>query len=309
MVETLGTVLLIVMLGKIGAKERRAAMKNLWNQSRPGLARDIILSVIVGTGVGLFALAAVGNRPIAHPSITLWHIQNTLPMLGFTDIVGGIVTDFRGMDTIMEISVFSVAALGVLTLLAKPSPGAEWPQRLIRPLRKLHHIPGQPVTVTEVSVEDGEVNELATPDSQFSTPLTRTMAQLMLPFALLIALSQLLYGGDGPGDGFTAGVISGLGVALWYLVFGYHESQRRLGWLKPRYLIGAGLTLVIGNAILSMLLGEPFLHHITFDQITLPANLHISTTLFYETGIFLTVLGSSSTIMEAITYPKEIEPL
>ena len=70
---------------------------------------------------------------------------------------------------------------------------------------------------------------------------------MVLPFALLMALSQLLYGGDGPGDGFTAGVISGLGVALWYIVFGYEEAQRRLGWLKPRYLIGTGLTLVIAN--------------------------------------------------------------
>ncbi len=135
------------------------------------------------------------------------------------------------------------------------------------------------------------------------------MAQIVLPFALLVALSQLLYGGEGPGDGFTAGVISGLGVALWYVVFGYQEAQRRLGWLKPRYLIGIGLCVVIGNALLSMLLGQPFLHHINFDQIHLPADLHLSTTLIYETGIFLTVLGCTTTVMEAITYPKEIEAL
>ncbi|HVU11049.1 MAG TPA: hydrogen gas-evolving membrane-bound hydrogenase subunit E [Phototrophicaceae bacterium] len=306
MVETLGTVLLIVMLRKIGAPERQAAMHNLWNQSRLSLVRDVVLSVLIGGGVGLFALAAVSNRP-AQPPITLWHIENALNLLGFPDIVGAIVTDFRGMDTIIEISVFSVAALGVLTLLAKPVAGKEWPHRLIRPLHP-HHEAGEKVTITEVAVEDGDVTEL-TEDSHFSTPLTRTIAQLMLPLAFIIALSQLFYGGDGPGDGFTAGVISGLGVALWYIVFGYHEAQQRLGWLKPRYLIGAGLTLVIGNAILSMVLGTPFLHHLNFDQIVLPANIHLSTTQFYETGIFLTVLGSSSTIMEAITYPKEIEPL
>src|SRR6201999_1990164 len=113
---------------------------------------------------------------------------------------------------------------------------------------------------------DGDVTEL-TEDSHFSTPLTRTITQLMLPFAFLIALSQLLYGGDGPGDGFTAGVVSGLGVALWDLVFGYHDAQERLGWLKPRYLIGGGLTLVIANAAMPLLVDLPFLRHISFDQI------------------------------------------
>ena len=60
-------------------------------------------------------------------------MDNALPLLGFPDVVGAIVTDFRGMDTIIEITVFSVAALGVLTMFTPP-PGAEWPDRF----RKLH---------------------------------------------------------------------------------------------------------------------------------------------------------------------------
>jgi multisubunit Na+/H+ antiporter MnhB subunit len=144
--------------------------------------------------------------------------------------------------------------------------------------------------------------------SQFSTPFTRIFARIVLPFAFLIAFAQLLYGGDGPGDGFTAGVISALGVTLWYIVFGYHEAHASLRWLHGRLFIGAGLALVIANAVFPMLLGQPFLAHLSFD-IALPANLHLSSTLIYETGIFLTVLGSVTTIMEAIAYPKEVEPL
>jgi hypothetical protein len=45
------------------------------------------------------------------------------------------------------------------------------------------------------------------------------------------------------------------------------------------------------------------------SDIVLPANLHLSSTLIYETGIFITVLGSVTTVMEAIAYPKEVEPL
>jgi multicomponent K+:H+ antiporter subunit A len=292
-------VLFIIMLSKISAPERETAMNNLWKQSRPGLIRDIVISTLVGGGVGLFALAAISVRPSV-PRITEWHLQNAEKLLGFPDVVGAIVTDFRGMDTIIEISVFSVAALGVLTLLAKPVHGVRWPQRLHRPVRRKNR---------ETLLVDGEHLIEQPHVSHFSTPLTRTITRIILPFALLLAVAQLFYGGEGPGDGFTAGVVSGLGVALWYIVFGYHDAQERLGWLKPRYLIGCGLLLVIGNAVLPMLVQMPFLHHITFDQIHLPADLQLSTTFIYETGIFLTVLGSSSTIVEAIAYPKEVEAL
>ncbi len=312
MVETLGTVLIIIMLSKISAPQREAAMNDLWKQSRFTLYRDIALSAMVGVGVALFAVAAINNRAIAH-TIATWHLENAVPLLGFSDVVGAIVTDFRGMDTIIEITVFSVAALGVLTLLAKPSPGGVIPKRISIPrpsprlkVFQLGAAPDEPVDVQHAQETEGE--ELSF-ESHFSTPLTRTIAQLVLPFALIVALSQLFYGGEAPGDGFTAGVISGLGVTLWYVVFGYRESQRRLGWLKPRYLIGAGLILVIVNAASPMLSGLAFAAHVNFDQIHLPADLHLSTTFLYETGIFLTVLGCTSTVMEAITYPKEIEPL
>jgi NADH:ubiquinone oxidoreductase subunit 5 (subunit L)/multisubunit Na+/H+ antiporter MnhA subunit len=312
MVETLGTVLIIIMLSKINAPQREAAMNDLWKQSRLTLYRDIALSALIGVGVALFCVAAINNRAIAQ-TITTWHLENAVPLLGFSDVVGAIVTDFRGMDTIIEITVFSVAALGVLTLLAKPSPGGVIPKRIsaARPsprlrIFKLGVAPDEPVDVQHAQDDEGE--DLAF-ESRFSTPLTRTIAQLVLPFAIIVALSQLFYGGEAPGDGFTAGVISGLGVTLWYVVFGYRESQRRLGWLKPRYLIGAGLILVIVNAASPMLSGLAFAAHVNFDQIHLPADLHLSTTFLYETGIFLTVLGCTSTVMEAITYPKEIEPL
>lgn len=288
MVETLGTVLLIVMLARIKPEEREQAMDSLWHQSRFGLARDVVISVVIGTGVGLFAFAAVTSRPKPE-SIATWHLENTITEVSFPDVVGAIVTDFRGMDTIIEISVFSVAALGVLTIIAKGGVNA----------------PDKPALVEQETPEqDSDLFAW-----EFSTPLTRVIAQFVLPFAFLVALAQLLYGGDGPGDGFTAGVISGLGITLWYVVFGYHEARRRLYWLHERGLIGAGLALVIGNAIMPMLGGEPFLAHINFDQIHLPANLHISSTLFYETGIFLTVLGSVGTVMESIAYPKEVELL
>lgn len=311
MVETVGTVLLIVMLARINAYERQQAMDMLWKQSRLGLIRDAVISVLIGAGVGLFALAALTNRPQA-TSIATWHLENTESLMHFTDVVGAIVTDFRGMDTIIESTVFAVAALGVLTIIARPAANPSWPRQVAAALVRMRR---KPAREHEVAHEHDEHHTHIFADQRhdliapsFSTPLTRVVTRIVLPIAFLIALSQLLYGGDGPGDGFTAGVISGLGVALVYVVFGYHEAGEMLSWLRARVLIGTGLTLIIGNALFPMLAGLPFLTHLNVD-LALPANLHLSSTLFYETGIFLTVLGSIALIMESIAYPKEVELL
>jgi len=315
MVETIGTVLLIVMLTRIEPDKRLDAMELLWKQTRLGLARDILISTVIGVGVGIFTLAAITSRQNTQIStIATWHIENSVSLTGINDVVGAIVTDFRGMDTIIEITVFSVAALGVLTIITQPVREPRIHQSALKSLRGVWSR-----VMLRRAINDDEVHvHVDLPDARglnvprltmaFSTPLTRTVAQMVLPFAFLVALSQLLYGGDAPGDGFTAGVISGLGVALWYIVFGYDESRERLKWLNARVLIGAGLLLVLANAVSPMLIGREFLAHISSD-ILLPANLHISSTLVYETGIFLTILGCVSMVMEAIAYPKEVEKL
>lgn len=310
MVETLGSVLLIVMLARIRATERKQAMDALWDQSKRGLVRDVLISLGVGVGVGLFVLAALSNRPEAE-TIATWHLENTERLMGFPDVVGAIVTDFRGLDTIIEITVFSVAALGVLTILSKPPASPRWPVGITKAITGIRQTfrresieDEHPVPAPYLDHPHGEDSFLPS----FSTPLTRIVTRMILPLAFLVALAHLLYGGEGPGDGFTAGVISGLGVALWYIVFGYHAAHEQLARLHARRLIGIGVTLVIANAAFPLLLGQPFLAHLNID-IPLPANLHLSSTFVYETGIFLTVLGSITTIMEAIAYPKEAEPL
>lgn len=276
LVETLGTVLVIVMLGKIAASKRRQAMDQLWDDKRPTLIRDIIISTLVGVGVALFSLAAVINRP-ERQTIATWHIDNAKPLIGVNDIVATIVTDFRGMDTVIEITVFGMAALGVLALLS-------------------------------TSENKPRSQAVAADESQFSTPLTRQIAVLVLPFAFLIGFAHLLYSGDAPGDGFTAGVVTGLGVALWYVVFGHEEARRRLTWLRPAPLVGLGIGLAVLNAGLPLLFGKAFLITTQLD-LKLPADIHLSSTTVFETAIFLCVLGACSIIIETIANPGEVEPL
>ncbi len=291
LVETLATVLLFIMLGRINPRQKREVMlkeARAMRASRFSLVRDILISSVIGLAVAFFAVAAVGERA-QRETIAVWHLENAYPLIGVTDVVAAIVTDFRGTDTLLEITVFSMAALGVLSLLA---------------LRGSYDLLSG---AREERVDDDDVPEADAP--QFSTPFTRTIAFMVLPFALLVSLSHILYGGDAPGDGFTAGVISGLAVALWFVVYGYSEANRRLKWLKEGWLIGGGLTIALLNAFVPMLFGQPFFTHISFSFIPDFAGIHFASTLIFEFGIFLAVFGSVSKIMDAIAHPREVESI
>jgi NADH:ubiquinone oxidoreductase subunit 5 (subunit L)/multisubunit Na+/H+ antiporter MnhA subunit/multisubunit Na+/H+ antiporter MnhB subunit len=277
LVETLAAVLVIVMLSRISENRRKRAADALWGGGKSIVRRDILVSALVGLGVGAFALAAVVNRPMRDTTLPDWYLNNA-GQVGVTDVVGSMVTDFRGTDTLIEITVFSMAAMGVLTVLyltrgKSDQPGFQVPARL----------------------------------SQISTPLTRLAATVLLPVALVIALGHLLYAGSAPGDGFTAGVIGGISLALWYQVFGY--GGRRLRRLRAEYLIGVGLMLAILNAVLPLISGGSFLSHNDFGDVPLPAGLHFTSTTLFEIAIFLTIFGSVVTMINAITNPEGIEEL
>lgn len=316
LVETMGTVLVMIMLGKISANERQQVIKNLWGQTRTGVLRDVVIATLVGVGVGLFSLAAVLNRPV-RVSISEWHIANSERLVGATDIVAAIVTDFRGMDTIIEITVFGMAALGVLTLLSTPEPGRTiqfMAGRVLQRLRSRGTVSTAPTAAERELADPAIQREIAAllaerSASILSSPLTRAAANLLLPFALLVSISHVAYGAGAPGDGFTAGVVSGLGIAVWYVVFGYDQAKRRLRWLHPVRLIGVGIGLAVLNAVVPLLFGQPFLVTTQFKDLILPAGLHLSSTTFFELGIFLNVLGSTALILETIAHPQEVEAL
>lgn len=302
LVETLATVLIIVILARTSDSERRRAMAMVWRTSRVGKLRDLLISAGLGLAVMIFAVTAVSNRFIPGPA-SEWYLDHSLPDAGASDVVASIITDFRGTDTLIEITVFGMASLGVLTLLARPKPGRtiQWGQR------KPASSAAEPEPKDALQ-EDAERPETRVYASRFRDPVVQFAAVLIMPVSLLIALAHLLYAGAAPGDGFTAGVIGGLAVALWYVAFGYEVTKQRLRWLHPSLLIGAGLLVAYLNALAPLLFGRDFLALTVVPGFSF-ADIKLASSLLFEIGISLTVFGGISAIMEAITHPKEVEAL
>jgi multicomponent Na+:H+ antiporter subunit A len=93
------------------ALPRRFAPSPTWS---PRPVR-IVVACAIGVLVPLFALAASGAR--SAPSVAGEYMQRSVPEAGGRNVVNVILVDFRGFDTMGEITVLAIAALGVVNLV------------------------------------------------------------------------------------------------------------------------------------------------------------------------------------------------
>ncbi len=291
-VETLTLVVLVLALTRLPREQRARAAEFTYRQSRPGLIRDVLIAL--GSGAVMFAIAltALVTRP-RDSQLTPFFEQNAKPLTSANDIVGAILVDFRAFDTLIEVAVFAAAGLTIYTLLRYASRKA------------------------------GDRDEPAPPPDPTllrfrgiggprASPLVRALAKLLLPFSMILGASHVLLGHDRPGDGFTAGVIVSLGVATWYVVFGYETTQRALAWLRPRTLIAAGLGLALLSAVAAALITGAFFSPVDFGKRLgidglLPSGVYFSTALLFELSIALAVTGSAVVILDTLGHPRDTD--
>jgi multicomponent Na+:H+ antiporter subunit A len=105
-VETLSTVLFVLVLRRLPPE---------FGPVR-AIGRPIRIAVAAGVGamVFAFALMASGNRTA--PSVSQEMVDRALPDGGGRNVVNVILVDFRGWDTMGEITVLAVAAVGAVAL-------------------------------------------------------------------------------------------------------------------------------------------------------------------------------------------------
>ena len=108
LVETLSVVIFLLALRVMPA---RFSPSSDWN---PRSLR-VAIAAAVGIAVPLFALAVNGAR--VDPSVSQEYFARSVDEAGGRNVVNVILVDFRGFDTMGEITVLAVAALGVANLV------------------------------------------------------------------------------------------------------------------------------------------------------------------------------------------------
>lgn len=105
-VDILTVVLLVLVLHSLPQVSRL---------TKPGPRfRDVFVASSAGV---LIALLVLGTAAIEHPAdAARYFIENSLPLAGGRNVVNVILADFRVLDTLGEVTVIAVAAVGVYAL-------------------------------------------------------------------------------------------------------------------------------------------------------------------------------------------------
>jgi len=114
-VETLLLLVFLLVLEKLPA---------FYGEARGSvLARDAVLSVVVGATVFLTVLLA-GRAPTAEPTdLARYYATRAIPEGGGSNVVNVILVDFRAFDTLGEIVVVATAAISIVVLITMRDRG------------------------------------------------------------------------------------------------------------------------------------------------------------------------------------------
>jgi multicomponent Na+:H+ antiporter subunit A len=112
------TLFALLFLGVLAALPRSVLGRLARSRSPTAIRhRDVALGILAG-GFAFVAAWGVLSRPAALETVATLQIELT-PTAHAGDVVTAILADFRGLDTMGEISVIGVALLGLMTLLRR----------------------------------------------------------------------------------------------------------------------------------------------------------------------------------------------
>ncbi|MCS7267396.1 MAG: monovalent cation/H+ antiporter subunit A [Geminicoccaceae bacterium] len=256
-VEIVTTVLMLLALNYLPRESPR--------ESTPARrARDLAIALGSGLGVGAL-LYAILTSDFALPTISAYHVAESKPGGGGTNVVNVILVDFRGYDTLGEIIVLAIAALAIFAVLDSTFRGVA--------AERLRHWE-------------------ALPRAADRHPMMLVVAtRVMLPLALAVGVYIFLRGHNQPGGGFIAGLVVGVALIVQYMASGWAWARARTR-IDYHALVGAGVFVAVATGIGSWFFDRPFLTS-TYGYLHLPlvGAVELASAALFDLGVFLTVVG------------------
>ena len=250
--------------------------------------RDVVIAVAAGTGMAILAYAILTRD--FEQSISPYYLARAQSEGGGSNVVNVILVDFRGFDTMGELTVVGIVALIVYALLRRFRPA---PESLELPAQQRVYTGQGEAAAVYRSNDTAEVGYLRVP---------AVLARLMLPVLLMVGIYLLLRGHNLPGGGFVAGLITAVALILQYMVGGTLWVEKNLN-LKPLRWIAVGLILASGTGLGAWVFGYPFLtSHTAHPVVPGLGELPLASALFFDLGVFALVVGSTLLILTALAH-------
>ena len=132
-----------------------------------------------------------------------------------------------------------------------------------------------------------------------------TVAPRLLGPAVMVAAAIIVKGYSDVGDGFSAGVIVGLAIALRYVTLGADRAERSLPVLRyAETAAAAGLLLALAVGFFPILRGDPPFTHLPApgaDVVQL-GTLELVTAIAFDVGLFVLVTGALAALMHELAH-------
>ncbi|MBC7780378.1 MAG: monovalent cation/H+ antiporter subunit A [Proteobacteria bacterium] len=249
------------------------ALNWLPQESPPGRsdakrAWHLALAAAAGVGIALFVFLTL-IQPTE--SISSYFLATAVPLGGGSNVVNVILVDYRGFDTLGEITVLGVAAVTIAALLGNT--------RLPRSV---------------------EIQRPPATERNAHPLMLQIVARLLLPLVLLVTVHLLLRGHNLPGGGFIAGLVIALALILLSVAQGVEWVDARM---KGRYLIwtATGMLLAAATGIGSWAVAHPFLTS-TYTYLMVPwiGAVPLASAALFDLGVFLTTVGAVMVMLTSL---------
>ena len=284
LVETIMLAFFVLVLRTLPAETGEADVRR-YRLPRALLAVGVGVTV---TTVAVFAKAARTQTPIA----------DLLPDAAYfrgngSNTVNVLLVDIRAWDTLGEVAVLVAAATGVASLVFRHRRFGAAP-RVPQAARSAAERDTPAARMTAYSPAAGDTTWLR--GSEVRDPRQRSLVlevatRLIFPLMMVLSVYLFFTGHNTPGGGFAGGLTAGLALLLRYLAGGRYELGETLP-LDAGKILGAGLALAAGTAIVSVLLGAPALSSAVISlQLPLLGTIKFVTSLVFDLGVYLIVVG------------------
>jgi multisubunit Na+/H+ antiporter MnhB subunit len=135
------------------------------------------------------------------------------------------------------------------------------------------------------------------------SPVIQVVAPRLLGPALMVAMALIVKGYTDVGDGFSAGVIVALALALRYITLGRERTERGLPILRHAPAVAAaGMLAALAVAFGPVAFGDPPFTHFPppGDPVVKIGTLELITAVAFDLGLFLLVTGVLVTLVHQL---------
>jgi multicomponent K+:H+ antiporter subunit A len=260
--------------------------------ARARRARDALLAAVAGVGLGLLAFAVVTLPPAG--LLAPFFFENALDPAGGRNVVNLILVDFRGFDTLGEITVVGSVAITVYALLRRFRPA---PESIAVP-----HAQRAEAAIGAVAARLGD----PLPSNHMRVPAV--LVRLLFPMAALVSIYFLLRGHNSPGGGFVGGLVMATAVIVQYMVSGTVWVEARLR-IHPQVWIAFGLLAAAAAGFGAWLASRSFLTALAADlHLPLIGTVHVSSVLAFDLGVYMLVVGATVLMLVALAHQSLRSP-